>query len=93
MVVLRVGVVVTKLEELAFKVAIVTPMTEQQFRNGLAILRSIDSWELGDPSWYADFRDDPFLFFLRSDEERSKKIWDAVCRRLQSDHCLAEMGL
>ena len=57
-------------------------MTEHQFRNGLCILRSIDSHELDDPVWYPEFRDDPYLFFMRSDDERADLIWQVVTVRL-----------
>lgn len=56
-------------------------MTIDQFHNGLRVLRSIDSWELGDPKLWPEFRDSPYLFFIRSDEERAAKIWGAMVKR------------
>jgi hypothetical protein len=53
-------------------------MTRQQFRDALCILRSIDAHELGDPQWWPQFRDDPYLFYLRCDDKREALIWAVV---------------
>jgi len=64
-----------------------TGMTFRQFRNGLCILRSIDRSELTDvgfdmthDQWYS-FRDDPYEYLLRCDDERAKWIWAVIGKR------------
>lgn len=56
-------------------------MTMAEFHNGLRILRSIDSWELGDPEWWPRFRDDPYRFFMRADNDTCMMIWSVVMKR------------
>lgn len=53
-------------------------MTKQQFRNALCLIHNVDSFDLGDPLWWTNFRDNPIEFFLRSDDERSELIWQAM---------------
>lgn len=71
-------------------------MTRQELRNALCILRSIDRYELveagvegvepfmdlaGDQKWIA-FRDDPYTFFIRADDDTAEKIWGIIERRM-----------
>jgi hypothetical protein len=58
-------------------------MTLNDFHNGLRLLRSIDSYEVGDPLWYTAFRHDPFEFFIRCDDETAAKIWAAMEKRMK----------
>jgi hypothetical protein len=68
-------------------------MTLREFHNGLRILRGIDRWELeeagvvGEPfnlpddlRWIA-FRDDPYGFFIRADDDTAAKLWSIIERR------------
>lgn len=56
-------------------------MTLPQFHNGLRILRSIDAWELGDPTWWPQFRDEPYMFLIRADDEIASQIWQVMVNR------------
>ena len=53
-------------------------MTLREFHNGLRLLRSIDFSEIehaiNRPQWFA-FRDSPFEFFIRADDETVAAIW------------------
>lgn len=74
-------------------------MTLAEFHNGLRLLRSIDSHELGDPDWYSDFARAPFYFFIACSEENAAVIWTAMVKRgavkgksEQSETAAAEKG-
>jgi len=56
-------------------------MTRNEFRNGLAILRSLDQYEVPflQNQWDV-FRNDPYHFFLASSHQEA--IWDAVQKRI-----------
>ena len=56
-------------------------MTRDQFTNGLRILRSTDSHELGDPDWWPHFAQHPYDFLMRCDDERATIIWRAMVNR------------
>jgi hypothetical protein len=56
-------------------------MTRDQFHNALRIMRSIDSYELDNPSWWEKFRDSPIEFFIRCDDESADKIWNVIQKR------------
>lgn len=53
-------------------------MTFEEFHNGIRVLHSIDSHELGDPPWWRRFRDDPVRFFIKADDETAAAIWNAM---------------
>jgi hypothetical protein len=71
-------------------------MSKDEFRNGLCILGSIDLHELQkvglwqdaiaiktSESWLAwkHFRDDPYRFFMRADDDTTDKIWRVMKKR------------
>jgi hypothetical protein len=56
-------------------------ITLAEFHNGLRILRSIDSYELGDPEWWPAFRDNPYLFFVCTRDEIQERIWTVMLKR------------
>jgi hypothetical protein len=56
-------------------------MTLEQFHNGIRLLYSIDAHELGNPSWWEKFRDDPPQFFIRCDDERAAHIFAVMKKR------------
>jgi hypothetical protein len=64
-------------------------MTRQDFRNRLAILRSIDRHELveagaigaDDFTMWNTFLNDPVRFFLLCEDHRAEKIWRVIERR------------
>jgi len=56
-------------------------MTLDQLTNGLRILHSIDAYELGDPAWWPEFRDNPSRFLMRCSDERAKTIWEVMVAR------------
>lgn len=58
-------------------------MTVDQFHNAIRLLYSIDSDELGDPSWWPQFRENPPDFFIRCDDERAEKIWGVMERQMK----------
>ncbi len=54
--------------------------TRRRFLNALRILHSIDHNEvpfLSAERW-ASFRDDPFLFLMRADDETTQRIWSII---------------
>ncbi|MCX5495767.1 hypothetical protein OSH11_13720 [Kaistia dalseonensis] len=61
-----------------------------EFHNALRILLSIDMHELvsvgvispDDHTAWAEFRNDPFRYFIRSGDERCRKIWLLVEQRM-----------
>lgn len=58
-------------------------MRQDQFVNALKILRSIDHVEIPwmpDDDWTV-FRDEPYLSFIRQDDESQAKIWEVIKRR------------
>jgi len=59
-------------------------MNAKELRNILAIMRSIDGWELPH-TWKAIHKDmfmrDPYGFFLRADHIRQREIWEVIERR------------
>jgi hypothetical protein len=65
-------------------------MSKTEFHNALRILHSIDLHELQTvglwlnpdniASW-VKFQDNPYLFFIRADDETSDKIWQVVVAR------------
>jgi hypothetical protein len=57
-------------------------MTRNEFHNGLRLLNSIDSHEIGDPLWYGNFVDHPSRFFIRCDDETADLIWSAMEKRM-----------
>jgi hypothetical protein len=57
-------------------------MTRDQFHNGLRLIHSIDSHEVGNPEWYRLFADDPFKFFIRCDDDAADIIWRAMEKRM-----------
>ena len=59
-------------------------MTKREFRNLLCIILSVDSWELTylDTAQQKAFVRDPVNYFLRSDDERSDIIWEAMMRHI-----------
>lgn len=56
-------------------------MTKMQFRNAVCLIHNIDAVDLDDPTWWEQFRDNPIGFFLRSDDERSDRIWQAMIKK------------
>ncbi len=62
-----------------------------QFHNALRILTSLDKHELieagvidhseSDHSKWIAFRDDPFRWFIRADDESATKLWGLIERR------------
>jgi hypothetical protein len=58
-------------------------MTLAEFHNGLRLLHSIDSFEIGDPAWWPAFRGDPVWFFVRADDDRQAIIWVAMEKRMK----------
>jgi hypothetical protein len=60
-------------------------MTRDEFHNGLRLLNSIDSHEIGNPPWYGNFVDHPSRFFIRSDDETADLIWSAMERRMPNE--------
>lgn len=56
-------------------------MRLSEFHNALRVLRSIDAYELGDPDWWEQFRDSPYLFFIRCDDDTADVIWRAMVAR------------
>jgi hypothetical protein len=61
-------------------------MTKDQFHNGLRLIHSIDSHEVGDgsepPKWYMRFNRDPVGFFIRCDDDTAAIIWAAMEKRM-----------
>lgn len=57
-------------------------MTKDEFHNGLRLLRSIDSHEIGNPDWWPQFRDAPYEFFIRTSDENAALIWAAMEERM-----------
>jgi len=66
-------------------------MTFAEFHNALRVLTSIDKHELveagvidssetGHSEWIA-FRDDPFRWFIRADDDGAAKLWTIIERR------------
>ena len=60
---------------------------QQDFRNRLCILRSIDSWELDDAGvdlsnaeWQA-FRDNPYRAYLTLSDDDEARVWAIIERR------------
>ena len=56
----------------------------RQFHNRLAILRSIDKFELEHEeidAWWPFFRNSPYLSFLQCDDSRQEAIWSAMLKR------------
>jgi hypothetical protein len=68
-------------------------MTRDQFHNGLRLLRSIDSHEVGDPIWYRRFAIDPFGFFIRCDDETADLIWSAMEKRMPDNPDIGRAAL
>lgn len=67
-------------------------MTKAELHNALRILRSIDLFELQEVGLWVDpdalatkrwesFRDNPYEFFIRCDDDTVDKIWSIVQRR------------
>lgn len=63
-------------------------MTFDDFHNRLRIMSSIDQHELADldadiwtDSEYAKFRDDPWRYFIKADDEAAVMIWNVVTKR------------
>lgn len=66
-------------------------MTFAEFHNSLRILTSIDKHELieagvldhsePDHSVWIAFRDDPFRWLIRADDETAAKLWTIIERR------------
>ena len=70
-------------------------MTFEQFHNGLRLLRSIDLHELQAEGLWPDlahestrvsvswinFRDSPWNYFIRCDDETAAKIWAVMVKR------------
>jgi hypothetical protein len=60
-----------------------------EFHNALRILISIDMHELvevgvikpGDHFAWGAFRDDPFRWFIRADDDKAAKLWAIIERR------------
>ena len=60
-----------------------------QFHNRLRILKNIDADELvearvmalNDVREWASFRDNPFQFFIRADDETARRLWALVEKR------------
>ena len=60
---------------------------KSQFRNRIAILRSIDKFEvpgLSDGQWKR-FRDDPMLGYLRLDDAGEAAVWAALLKREEGE--------
>ena len=59
-------------------------MTLRELHNCMAVLRSIDGYEL---PWSAEtnqaFLKNPYDFFLRSDDQRQELLWAIIQRRLK----------
>jgi hypothetical protein len=54
----------------------------RSFINALKILRSLDEHEIdGCEEYYADFRDNPYVFLMRCNCDIAEKIWAAIQRR------------
>ena len=73
-------------------------MTLNEFYNGLRLLRSIDLYELQaqelwrnassyahdeDRAHWIKFRDNPYEFLMRCDDETADKIWAAMKKRMK----------
>lgn len=56
-------------------------MTFGDFHNGIRLLFSIDSHEIGEPLWWEDFKFDPVGFFIRADNATVRIIWEAMAKR------------
>ena len=56
-------------------------MNLKDFENGLKILHSLDSHELGDPPWWDEFRNDPVNLLLHADDAMAAIIWAAMVKR------------
>lgn len=56
-------------------------MTQDEFHNGLRILRSIDAHEVGNPEWYGQIQEDPYHFFIKCSDEIADAIWAAMVKR------------
>ena len=56
-------------------------MTFNEFHNGLRLLRSIDAHEIGNPSWWGAFREDPYRFFILCNDQQAAAIWNAMVKR------------
>lgn len=66
-------------------------MTFEEFHNALRIMRSIDLHELQAVGLWTDdvklghqwiqFRNDPYNFFTRADEDTARKIWQVIENR------------
>ncbi len=66
-------------------------MTFAEFHNGLRILLNIDLDELADAGVmeprdfisYAEFRTDPFRWFIRASDQRAKAVWSLMQERMK----------
>lgn len=66
-------------------------MNIREFHNGLRVLLNIDRHELesagiiktNDHNAWGEFRRDPFRWFIRADDERAKKLWALMERRMK----------
>ena len=63
-------------------------MTFDEFHNALRILSSIDQHELAeitleiwDDAEYVKFRDNPWAYFIKADDETANTIWSALSKR------------
>lgn len=63
-------------------------MTFDEFHNALRILSSIDQHELAeinpeiwDDAEYTKFRDNPWAYFIKADDETSNTIWSVLSKR------------
>jgi hypothetical protein len=56
-----------------------SPLHYEEFLNALKILRAIDEHEFdGFEIDYAAFRDDPYYFLMKADDETANKIWEII---------------
>lgn len=66
-------------------------MDFEKFHNVLRVLRSIDRDELeaagvlkaGDHNQWGVFRRNPFMWLIRAEDWRARKVWEIVKRRLK----------
>ncbi|KKK78214.1 hypothetical protein LCGC14_2845800 [marine sediment metagenome] len=64
-------------------------MTLREFHNGLRILLNLDLDELAtagamehrDFDTYAEFRTDPFRWFIRASDQRAEAVWSLMQER------------
>ena len=52
------------------------------FERGIKLIHNIDAQEIGNPSWYPQFRDNPVEFYLRADDLKQLAIFEAMLARV-----------